>query len=337
MIARMAYVWLLLSLAIFNPMKTVSAEPSASASDWVTTRIADIRLVSAAAGAGNAASVPLGLQFKLAEGWKIYWRSPGDAGFPPDLEIKTAENLQDLAWQWPVPQRFSLFGLESYGYHDEVVFPITANLSEPGKPLIIDAVVHALVCSEICVPLDAALSFTLPAGPAGPTAFTQLVSRYKSRVPGGPSGTGLSVAKIDTVGSPEPHAITITVASDQPLGAPDVFVEAETGYAFGKPVLEFASDRRSATLTLPASRPKTGSLHALPVTLTVVDGDRFFETKAIVGAEISTVAGTNSSAMEASLSTTSFQVWISMLGIGLLGGLILNLMPCVLPVLSLKL
>jgi suppressor for copper-sensitivity B len=337
MIARMAYVWLFLSLAIFIPMKAMSAEPSTSASDWATTRIADIRLVSAAAGAGSAASVPLGLQFKLAEGWKIYWRSPGDAGFPPDLEIKTAENLRHLVWQWPVPQRFSLFGLESYGYHDEVVFPITAHLSEPGEPLTIDAVVHALVCSEICVPLDAALSFTLPAGPAGPTAFTQLVSRYRSRVPGGASGIGLSVAKIDTVGSPEPHSIAVTVASDQPLGAPDVFIEAETGYTFDKPVLEFSPDRRSATLTLSASRPKTGSLQALPVTLTVVDGDRFFETKAIVGTGFSTVAGSNSSAGDAPLSMTSFEVWVTMVGIGLLGGLILNLMPCVLPVLSLKL
>jgi suppressor for copper-sensitivity B len=337
MIARMPYVWLFLSLAVFLPMKAVSGEPSTSASAWVTTRMADIRLVSAAAGAGSAASVPLGLQFKLAEGWKIYWRSPGDAGFPPDLEVKTAENLRDLDWQWPVPQRFSLFGLESYGYHDEVVFPITAHFSEPGKPLTINAVVHALACSEICVPLDAALSFTLPAGPAGPTAFTQLVSRYKSRVPRGPNGTGLSIAKIDTVGSPEPHSIAITIASDQPLGAPDVFIEAETGYAFEKPVLEFSSDRRSAILTIPASRPKTGSLQALPVTLTVVDGDQFFETKAVVVTSISTVAGANSSAGDPASSTTSFGVWVSMLGIGLLGGLILNLMPCVLPVLSLKL
>ncbi|MDE0811992.1 MAG: protein-disulfide reductase DsbD family protein, partial [Alphaproteobacteria bacterium] len=161
-----------------------SANAVDGASDWARTQMADIRLVSAAAGTGDATTVPLGLQFKLAEGWKIYWRTPGDAGFPPDLEIKTASNLGALNWQWPIPKRFSLFGQESYGYSNEVVFPITAQLVDPGKPLKIDAVVHALACSTICVPLDAALSFFLPAGPAGPTAFTQLISRYRSLVPG---------------------------------------------------------------------------------------------------------------------------------------------------------
>jgi suppressor for copper-sensitivity B len=331
MIIRMALSFIVLCAGIVGVLAgtPTTVEASAGASDWTRTRMADIRLVSAAAGTGNANSVPLGLQFKLAEGWKIYWRTPGDAGFPPDLEIKTGGNLAGLDWQWPVPHRFSLFGLESHGYDGEVVFPITARLSKPGKALKIDAVVHALACSDICVPLDAALSFTLPAGPAGPTVYTQLVSRYRSQVPGPLEGAGLSVTRVEPVGAPKAHSINVVISADQPLVAPDVFVEAGPGYAFGKPKIEFTADRLNASLTVPASLPKSGNLDALPVTLTVVDGDRFIEMRQTVGASSSAATG-----MAAEIP---FEVWITMLGFGLLGGFVLNFMPCVLPVLSLKL
>jgi suppressor for copper-sensitivity B len=325
-------------------MALSSANAVDGASDWTRTRMADIRLVSAAAGTGDAATVPLGLQFKLAEGWKIYWRTPGDAGFPPDLEIKTASNLGALNWQWPVPKRFSLFGQESHGYSDEVVFPITAQLAEPGKPLKIDAVVHALACSEICVPLDAALSFILPAGPAGPTVFTQLISRYRSLVPGPLEGTGLTVTAVEAVGTPKPHSIKVTIHSDQPLVAPDAFVEGGTGYTFGKPSIEISANGQSAALVLPASLPKGGSLNALLVTLTIVDGDRFIETENTVGMATGGMAtgGLTTGGMATGVGATdlpgvSLATWLTMLGLGLLGGFILNFMPCVLPVLSLKL
>ncbi|MDA9975538.1 protein-disulfide reductase DsbD family protein [Alphaproteobacteria bacterium] len=310
-------------------MALSSANAVDGASDWARTQMADIRLVSAAAGTGDATTVPLGLQFKLAEGWKIYWRTPGDAGFPPDLKIKTASNLGALNWQWPIPKRFSLFGQESYGYSNEVVFPITAQLVAPGKPLKIDAVVHALACSKICVPLDAALSFVLPAGPAGPTVFTQLISRYRSLVPGPLKGTGLTVTAVEPVGAPKPHSIKIKIRSDQPLVALDAFVEGGAGYTFGKPAIEMSSNSQSAALILPASLPEGGSLDALSVTLTIVDGDRFIETKNTVGMATD-VAPT-------AMPGVSLSTWLTMLGLGLLGGFILNFMPCVLPVLSLKL
>jgi suppressor for copper-sensitivity B len=305
------------------------AGASDGASDWARTRMADIRLVSAAAGTAGAESIPLGLHFKLSEGWKIYWRTPGDAGFPPDLEIKDSVNLKGLSWQWPVPHRFSLFDQESHGYKDEVVFPITAGLAEPGKPLVIDAVVHALACSDICVPLDAALRFTLPADPAGPTAYTQLISRYRSLVPGPLDGTGLSVTAVEPVGTPKAHSLKIGIRSDVPLVAPDVFVEARDGFTFGKPRIEMYADRRHALLTVPASLPKDGSLDALPVTLTIVDGTRFIETKEQVG--------TASDKGLATPADVPLATWLTMLALGLLGGFILNFMPCVLPVLSLKL
>ncbi len=300
----------------------------AAASGWARTDMGDARLVSAAAAVGEARSVPLGLQFALAEGWKIYWRTPGEAGYPPSLDIVSSENLAGLEWSWPVPRRFETFGLQSYGYADGIVFPIAAALIEPGRPLAIEATVRALACKEICVPLEAPLSLALPAGPAGPTAYTQLVGRFRALAPRPGVDAGLSVAAVRAAGGPDAPALAVEIASDRPLVAPDVFVEAGPGHAFGKPEVAPGPGGRTATVTLPAALPPGGALDGLAVTVTAVDGARFVEAGATVGAAADGPGGA---------AGTRLEVWAAMLGLALLGGLVLNLMPCVLPVLSLKL
>ena len=93
-----------------------------------------VRLI--AAGATASESVELGLQFQMKPGWKIYWRSPGDAGFPPSLNWAGSENLASAEMAWPAPKRFSVLGLETLGYSDEVVFPISATLLDPDQGIV---------------------------------------------------------------------------------------------------------------------------------------------------------------------------------------------------------
>ncbi|MEP0477363.1 protein-disulfide reductase DsbD domain-containing protein [Nisaea sp.] len=306
----------------------VFARPAAAvtgASDWVRTEFADVRLISAVAGTKGQDSVPLGLQFRLDDGWKIYWRAPGDAGYPPEIEWQGSDNLAGTAWRWPVPERFSLFGLETYGYHGEVVIPIRATLSQPGAPVALRAEMNALACSDICVPLTASLSLDLGGTEARPTAFAQLIDRFRARVPKNLSGLGLDIDTVTAVGTPEPHSLAISINATRPLDTPDIFPEARPGFAFGKPDIAFSADRRSAVLTIPASLPAGSRLTGEAITLTLVDGDRFLERKFMV-----------SEGGEGGV-TNRWAALVAVLGIAFLGGLILNLMPCVLPVLSLKL
>ena len=90
-------------------------------------------MLAASDRAGQAGEVHLGLQFRLDPGWKIYWRSPGDAGFPPSLDWQGSENLAEAAIQWPVPHRFTLFGLQTFGYGGEVVLPILVTARTAGR------------------------------------------------------------------------------------------------------------------------------------------------------------------------------------------------------------
>ncbi len=294
------------------------------ASDWVSTEFADLRLISAVAGTEGRAEVPLGLEFRLAEGWKVYWRSAGDAGYPPQVSWDGSRNLAATETRYPVPHRFSLFGLETFGYKDQVVYPIRADLVEPGAPLRLTAAVDALACSEICVPLEAVLTLDLPASAPSPTAFTQLLDRWEAQVPRDLPGIGLEVTSARATGDPQSPTLVLTLASDVPLSAPDVFAEGPEGLSFGKPDVTLSGDATAATVRVPVGTRGEARLAGAALRLTLADGERFAERPAVVA------AGPDPRPASASGLGT-------ILGLALLGGLILNLMPCVLPVLSLKL
>jgi len=301
---------------------------AAPASDWVRTDFADLRLVSAVAGTAGRDTVPLGLEFRLAEGWKVYWRSAGDAGYPPEIDWGGSVNLTGATTTYPVPHRFSLFGLEQYGYAEHVVYPITATLDETGAPLALRAAVDALACSDICVPLEASLALDLPAGPAAPTAFTQLLDRWSARVPTDLPGIGLDVTEALAAGDPASPTLVLRLASTEPMVALDVFPEGTDGLSFGKPTVTYGDGGRSAELRIPVGVRGDARLTGAALTLTAVDGDRFIERRVTVD-----TAATDTTGWPAAPAGR----WLAILGAALLGGLILNLMPCVLPVLSLKL
>ncbi|HZT50629.1 MAG TPA: protein-disulfide reductase DsbD domain-containing protein, partial [Stellaceae bacterium] len=80
------------------------AEPAAS--PWFTTEQGEVRLIAAQGFVGEDAAIELGLEFRLKPHWKIYWRSPGDAGYPPRLDWSGSKNLAAAELAWPAPQRF---------------------------------------------------------------------------------------------------------------------------------------------------------------------------------------------------------------------------------------
>jgi len=326
----MRLTWLIALFATLFATLTAPAAGSAAtgASPWERTEFADVRLVSAVAGTEGRDSVPLGLQFRLAEGWKVYWRAPGDAGYPPEVDWQGSGNLAATEMRFPVPSRFSIFGLESYGYKDSVVYPIRAALAEPGQPLTARAEVDALACSDICVPLTASLSLDLDAGPAEPTPFTQLLGKWQSRVPADLDGVGLDIRGTAVVGDPEHPTLEIRVASAEPVQAIDVFPEADPAFSFGRPEVVSAGNGETL-LRVPVGTKDGARLDGAPVTLTLVDGERFLERRVI--------AGEGGASSTATAPPATDYTLVGILGIALLGGLILNLMPCVLPVLSIKL
>src|SRR5215475_1016278 len=299
------------TLALLLPASALAAP----ASDWAKTAQTEVRLVSAVTGSAGAKSVPLGLQFVMKPGWKTYWRSPGDAGVPVTLDWTGSTNLAGAEISWPVPRRFSLFGLDTFGYEDEVIFPIAARPADPGKPLSLRLKANYLVCEKICVPYTAELALDLPATPPAPSEFAQLIDRYQSQVPS--AGHGLKLLSAQAEGD----RLAVEIASALPLGAPDLLVEGPAGIHFPAPKVTLEQNGHAAKLAIDTTRDddKAPRLAGTPLVLTVVDGTRGLEAKVVPQAAL------------------GGSTWITALLAALLGGLVLNLMPCVLPVLSLKL
>ena len=294
------------------------AQDSAS-SPWTSNAQSEVRLVSAVSGVGDAASIQLGLQFKIKPDWKIYWRSPGDAGLPPSVDWTGSTNLAGADFAWPAPHRFSYGGLETVGYEGEVVLPIQVRLVAPAQPLVLHGKLDYLICAEICVPRHADLALTLPAGPAAASDNAHLIGRYLARVPGPGALQGLTLDSVTAIAS---DTLEIVVSATPPLKAPDLFAERVDLMQFAKPKVRLEAGGARAVFTLKSeSETGKGDIVAQPITLTMVDGDRGMEVTSPVAA----AAGAGSVGL------------LGMLGIALLGGLILNLMPCVLPILSLKL
>lgn len=308
----------------------VPGRATAAAGPWAKAELVEARLVSAVEGVGDLRTVPLGVELRVKPGWKTYWRSPGDAGLPPTLDWAGSANLERATLAFPAPRRFQLFGLQTFGYDGHVVLPLATAVAEPGRPLGLAGRLDVLVCADLCVPETLELALDVPAGPATPAAEeAQLVARFAAQVPGDGSAPGLAIEDAKVVALGERDALEVTARAREPFQAPDLIAELEPHLALGPPDIRLSDGGRRAVVTLPLTGklPAGAGLTGRPVTLTLIDGPRAAERATVVTAGTAAPAG----------AWRDGAALAGMVGLALLGGLILNLMPCVLPVLSLKL
>lgn len=94
------------------------------------------------------------LHLRLAEGWKTYWRIPGEAGIAPRFDWSGSQNLAEVRLHWPQPEVFDQAGYRSIGYRGELVLPIELVPRRAGRPIVLDGALALGVCDEICVPVD---------------------------------------------------------------------------------------------------------------------------------------------------------------------------------------
>lgn len=296
----------------------------AAAGDWVRTDQTALRLVSTADGVGSGRTLTVGLQFQLKPHWKTYWRAPGDAGFPMTLDWSGSRNLAGADVQWPQPRRFEVLGLTTVGYADEVVFPVALTLQEPGRPVSLRVKVNYLTCNDVCIPYTANLALDLPAGASGASAQAPLVARYVARLPGDFAASGIVVARSGLDQGDKGPMLELVLRSTTPFAHPDLFVEGDGVVVAEAPRVSLEQGGQVARLVSPlgTEKPEASRLVGRKLTLTLVDGDRVVQ---------GTIEPPLLSGSAGGLGL------VAVVGIALLGGLILNLMPCVLPVLSIKL
>ena len=163
------------------------------------------------------------LRIKLADGWKTYWRAPGQSGIPPSLNWSGSENLAGVKFHWPVPEVYDIGGMQTIGYEQELVLPMTLVPKSADKPIALNGKVNLGVCKDVCIPADAAIAVALPAQGAGSKAPIKRALRQR---PDTAKEAGLRGAVCDV--EPISDGLRVTVNIDMPKLGPNEVVVVET-------------------------------------------------------------------------------------------------------------
>ncbi|AMM18591.1 hypothetical protein AX768_30670 (plasmid) [Burkholderia sp. PAMC 28687] len=303
-------------------LAATATQANAAASDWVGDQRGEVRLVTAAESV-NGNPIEAGLEFRYPPGWHGYWRTPGDAGIAPIFDWSKSMNVRDPSVSWPAPSRLVVSGLQNSVYQGRFILPVGLKLIDQHAKARIAVSIDYAACSNICVPKHADLSLDLPTGSGEASPQAAAIAAAKATVPSSLANSGIQVTRSETEGTGARKRLLLTLRStSEPLRSPDLFIEGAGEGLPAAPHVRLSDGGRIATLV--ASIPSgSSSTNGKSLVLTVVDGARAVE-----------FAGPESGVASSAHADSSILVIIAT---ALLGGLILNLMPCVLPILSIKL
>ncbi|RPH36165.1 hypothetical protein EHM92_04960 [bacterium] len=293
----------------------------------------------------------VGLLMTMDPGWHTYWKNAGEAGLPTTVQWKLPEGITAGGIQWPLPEKHIEPGdILTYGYSNENMLLIAMEASsslKPGSTVTLEGEVSWLECERVCVPGSATVELKLAVAAAAPEQANQeLFQTYRNRTPRPPGGEQPIAVQQALEG--DQVKLRLTPAADSPLAAdpasaPDFFPESLDDLTAGRTVVDATS--RGAVISLPLS--VTQPLPHATILRGVVVFQFAHGEKRGVEIEIPLPAGFSASATPAepgilgqSFSAEQLSGGGLPLGLYLLfafvGGLLLNIMPCVLPVIALK-
>ena len=269
---------------------------------------AEVRLRSA----NNGADAQILLDIRLEKGWKTYWRSPGEGGVAPEIRWQTPD--VNATWYWPAPARFDVSGLTTQGYKGDITLPIAlAKVSD--KHLA--GTLTLSTCSDVCILTD--FPFTLDLDQQADPDFARDYAQAMGQIPAESGLTDqLDVSNVN-------GELQIRAQRQGGWTKPELFFDYPQGSMLAAPQITVKGDTLSARVAVTDEWGEAApDLRGKTLSLVVVDAGIAQQSSVVIGAQPLVTGGSPQT------------LWSVML-LALLGGLILNLMPCVLPVLAIKL
>ncbi|PYE90611.1 protein-disulfide reductase DsbD domain-containing protein [Phyllobacterium leguminum] len=186
------------------------------------------------------------IQIDLADGWKTYWRDPGDAGVPPQIDLTGSSNVEKSEILFPAPQRFHEGRTEWAGYKRSVLLPVTFELKETNAPTRVKGHVFLGVCETICIPVQAEFDLAVIPGTSDPLAHT-LVNAAFDRLPE-PASPEFGIAQAQRKDGNAVFDVRLPSMDDQAQvflasGSMAFSTPAYKGDSFSAKILRGASDR----------------------------------------------------------------------------------------------
>ena len=169
---------ILLFLLFITIFSFISLAQKNSEKTLVSHEHVSLELISSVNSIFEENNLHLGLYFKLDPGWKIYWKYPGKAGYPPDIDWVKSKNIKDLEILWPKPEKFEILGMESLGYSKEVILPIKLIIENNNEKLLANFDVDYLTCKKICIPFNDNLILNIPTGDGQVSEYGKVINQY---------------------------------------------------------------------------------------------------------------------------------------------------------------
>ncbi|MFL6519043.1 MAG: protein-disulfide reductase DsbD family protein [Chthoniobacterales bacterium] len=265
----------------------------------------------------------VGLLLHMVPRWHTYWKFPGDAGIPTEIKWNLPDGWKTGEIQWPIPLKLDEPGdIQIYGYHDEVLLlqEITPPASLKDSRIELAAEANWLVCEKICIPGGAKLKLDLPVAAQSAAANEEIFSRYRRSLP--QSWPDPKVARTSWQREGKELRLTVESAALSNYPSADFFPVPEATVVVGHPKAERSAGK--ITFRVPIETANKN--------LSALDG-------VVVFGEMENGSDRNAWSLSATVSAAAPSMpaafWKYLL-FGFIGGFILNLMPCVLPVISLK-
>lgn len=335
---------ILTSLFLFLALTSQAFAQAGNQPQWAMgDEIVNAQLIAQREVTAPGDSFHLGLEKIIPEGWHTYWRNPGDFGQPMELEWTLPDGVTIGEPIWPLPIELELAEGEimDYGYYDQVVLPLPITISEDFTGSVVDMTVEAYwqVCEVICVPEERTLTFSLPVGDT-PSDHAEDFWNIQAGLEAEPQPADNIEAVIEQKG----EYIVLELTGEG---------IAEAASWRNAKFLPFDNDLIAHAIDPQVSTGENGELYLAMQTsfklddgvgaqrggLLVIERDQGAGIFVREGVEIQAVAGETSLQIAppvADVQPVGVSGLFSLLLFALLGGLILNLMPCVFPILSIK-
>jgi len=249
----------------------------ASDAPWVDSTNSKARLIGGTVEIDGKLMLLAGVQMRMDDGWKTYWRYPGDSGVPPGFDWTGSKNLKSAEVLFPAPHRFVDGGGTAIGYSRDVVFPVKITPERPGEPVELKLVFDYGICMDLCIPNEVNLSLTLPSDATEDAKEASLLRETLARVPKSetpnalPRVAGIEAKldgaaprlRVEVLFDPDAAETDLFISADKtfvpvpkPLGTPDGGMQSFE-VAFGSAKEAAALKGKSLTLTLVSDRGST--------------------------------------------------------------------------------
>ena len=302
----------------------VSTNSMAISSDWSVSETSKLRLISPYSQ-NDGKNLLIGLEYEMEPGWKTYWKSPGDGGFAQSISWQNSTNIKNVNILWPTPVEFEILGLTSLGYQNDIIFPLEIELEDELQNTFLNLHVTFLICKDVCIPGDATVFLEIPFGEKKLTDNYFNLEKALSLLPEEDLNSSyINEISLKTFSDNQNSVIQLQFESDKSFYNPKIFLHSPFGLPVVKNSINYSSNNKKITTDFHFDR-KLISENKFPLEVIIKDKNHNFLQVLDVQME------------DQSLNLEINRTYIYYVLISLIAGLILNVMPCVFPVLSIKL